>query len=81
MIPAGTFLFGFKADLLGRVRLQEVDYQVAEDGAILGRVARADPALIFAEAHIERPRQRVFDRPVAAHGACEGDRVGPRLVI
>ena len=77
MIPAGAFLLGFEADFLGRVGLQEIENQMAQDGKVLGGVTDADPALIFVEAHIERPMQRVLDRPVTAHGAGEGGSVSP----
>ena len=75
LIPAGTFLLGFEADFLGRVGLQEIESQMTQDGEVLGGVTNADPALIFVKTHIERPMQRILDRPVAAHGAGEGGSV------
>ena len=77
MIPTGAFLLGFETDFLGRVSLQEIEGQMTQDGEVLGGVTDADPALIFAEADIQRPMQRVFDGPVATYGAGEGGRVGP----
>lgn len=56
-IPAGAFLPGFEADLFGGVGLQKVEGEMAQDGEVFGGVTGADPALVFAEADIERPMQ------------------------
>src|SRR5215212_4674459 len=45
---------------------------MAQDGKVLGGMTDADPALVFAEADIQRPMQRVLDGPMPTHRASEG---------
>jgi hypothetical protein len=45
---------------------------VAEHGEVLGAVAFAESALIFAKGDIERPVQAVLNPPVVAHGPSKG---------
>ena len=69
MIPAGDFLLGADAALLGGVLAQEVEGEVAQGGQIGGGMAGADAALVLAQGDVEHPVEGVFDAPVAADGA------------
>ncbi len=63
MAPTGVFLFAPDAALELRVLPQQVQREFAERRQVLGRMARAHPALVFIQRHVEHPVQLVLHGP------------------
>ena len=76
VVPAGGFDFGFeRATGFAGVGLEEVERPAAQGGEVLGGVAGAGAALVFAEEDVEHLVELVFHAPVAAHGVREAGGV------
>ena len=76
VVPACGFDFGFDgAAGFAGVGFEKIERPAAQCGEVLGGVAGAGAALVFAEDHVEHPVELVFDAPVAAHGAGEPGRI------
>ena len=69
--PASPLAFDVHARLARALLLDEVQCDAMQDRKVLGAVARADAAVIFAEAHVQHPVAAVFNPPVGADGGIE----------
>src|SRR5260370_34665587 len=65
--PAGFEAFGLDAARGGRLLLEEVERQAAQDREVLGGLADPHAALILAEGHVEHPMHLVLDAPMRTH--------------
>ncbi len=57
--------------------LEQAQGQPPEAGQVLGGVALADPAVVFAEDHVQRPVQLVLHAPVPAGGGEQSFGIAP----
>ena len=67
MVPAAGEAFGLDANLLLFFGLEQVQGDAAEAREVLGRVALADAAVVFAEVDVQAPVEGVLDAPMPAN--------------
>ena len=69
--PAGPLAFDVYARLAGALLLDEVQCDATQDCKVLGAVAGADAAVVFAESHVQHPVAAILNAPVGADGGIE----------
>ena len=70
--PAGPLAFDVYARFAGALLLDEVQCDATQDCKVLGAVAGADAAVVFAEGHVQHPVAAILNAPVGADGGIEG---------
>ena len=68
MVPSCFEAFILDADLGSCFLFECIESDMAKYGEILGTIAFADAAVIFAEGDVENPVQRVLNLPVRPSG-------------
>ena len=66
MVPAAAEAFAFDTNFACFLGFQQIQSNATEPGEVLGPVALANAAVVFAEVDIQRPMQAVFNTPVAS---------------
>lgn len=64
------------AGLRRRIRFEQVRADATQDRKVLGGVVDANPALVFAEGHVQHSVQSALDTPMRPHGLRDSRCVG-----